>query len=113
MELKADLKDGILRQLSGKIDVLINGKRCPQVGTICMDQMMVDVEGVDCKVGDEVVILGSQGEERIEVSELAEKSGEVVTSFGCHFSDRLPKVYIKNNKKFKLIDYTQGYTEYF
>ncbi len=105
--------DGILRQLSGKIDVLIKGKRCPQVGTICMDQMMVNVEGIDCEVGDEVVIVGSQGREHIDISELAEKAGEVVTSFGCHFSDRLPKVYIKNNKKFKLIDYTQGYTEYF
>ncbi|CDZ75060.1 alanine racemase [Peptoniphilus sp. ING2-D1G] len=104
--------DGIVRQLSGKIDVLIKGRRCPQVGVICMDQMMVNVEGVDCEVGDEVVIVGSQGEERIDVSELAQKAGEVVTSFGCHFSDRLPKVYIKNNQKFKLIDYTQGYTEY-
>lgn len=90
--------DGIIRQLSNKIDVLISGKRCKQVGRICMDQFMVDVTGVECKIGDEVVIIGKQGEEEIPILEVALKAGEIATSYSCHFSKRLPRVYIKNGK---------------
>ena len=96
--------DGILRQLSGKLDILVNGKRCKQIGSICMDQMMIDVTGVDCKIDDEVVIFGKQGEEYIDIAEIAEIADEIVTSYICHLSYRLPKVYIKNNKKYKIID---------
>lgn len=96
--------DGILRQLSGKLDILVNGKRCKQIGSICMDQMMIDVTGVDCKIDDEVVIFGKQGEEYIDIAEIAEIADEIVTSYICHLSYRLPRVYIKNNKKYKIID---------
>ncbi|RVU55295.1 alanine racemase [Anaerosphaera multitolerans] len=96
--------DGIIRQLSGKIDVLIGGKRCPQIGRICMDQMMIDVSKVNCKIGDEAVLLGKQGEEEISIGELAEKAGEVDTSFSCHFSMRLPRVYIKNSQVESIYD---------
>ncbi len=96
--------DGILRQLSGKIDVLVSGKRCRQIGRICMDQMMVDVSGVDCNIGDEVVILGSQGNEYIDILEIARKVDEIATSYSCHFSPRLPKVYIKNGKIDEIVD---------
>lgn len=96
--------DGILRQLSGKLDILVNGKRCKQIGNICMDQMMIDVTGVDCKLDDEVVIFGKQGEEYIDIAEIAEIADEIVTSYICHLSYRLPRVYIKNNKKYKIID---------
>lgn len=90
--------DGILRQLSGKIDVLISGIRCKQIGRICMDQMMVDVTDVECEIGDEAVIIGKQGNEEIPILEVAHKAGEIATSYSCHFSDRLPRVYIKNGK---------------
>ncbi|WP_019132529.1 alanine racemase [Peptoniphilus obesi] len=96
--------DGILRQLSGKLDILVNGKRCKQIGNICMDQMMIDVTGVDCKIDDEVVIFGKQGEEYIDIAEIAEIADEIVTSYICHLSYRLPRIYIKNNKKYKIID---------
>lgn len=90
--------DGIIRQLSGKIDVLIDGKRCPQIGRICMDQMMIDVTNINCKIGDEAVIIGKQGEEEIPILEVALKAGEIATSYSCHFSSRLPRVYIKDGK---------------
>lgn len=90
--------DGILRALSGKIDVLISGKRCPQIGRICMDQMMVDITGIECKIGDEVVIIGHQGDEEITIREVALKVGEIATSYSCHFSPRLPRVYMENGK---------------
>lgn len=96
--------DGIPRLLSNKIDVLVNGKRCPQVGRICMDQFMIDVTGVDCKVGDEVVIIGKQGDEEITIEEISEKAGEISTSFVTHFNKRLPKVYIENNQIVEVFD---------
>lgn len=100
--------DGLERSMSEKFDVLVGGKRCPQIGRICMDQMMIDVTGVDCKVGDEVVILGRQGDEEITVEELAKANNEIPTSFCTHFKKRLPKVYIKGGKRYKTVDEILG-----
>ena len=94
--------------MSEKFDVLVGGKRCPQIGRICMDQMMVDVTGVDCEVGDEVVILGRQGDEEITVEELAKANNEIPTSFCTHFKKRLPKVYLKDGKRYKTVDEILG-----
>lgn len=100
--------DGVSRSLSGKIDVLIGGKRCPQIGKICMDQMMVDVTGVDCKVGDEAVIIGKQGDAEITIEEIAAANNEIPTSFITHFKKRLPKVYFKGGKHYKTVDEILG-----
>lgn len=96
--------DGILRQLSSKINVLINGIKCPQIGRICMDQMMIDVTGIDCKVGDEVVLIGSQKNESISISEFSRNAGEIDTSYSTHFSTRIPRIYIKDKKIYKIVD---------
>lgn len=96
--------DGMERSMSEKFDVLVGGKRCPQIGRICMDQMMVDVTGVDCKVGDEVVIIGRQGDEEITIEEIAAANNEIPTSFVTHFKQRLPKVYMKGGVRYKTVD---------
>ena len=63
--------DGYHRCASGKAQVLIHGKRCPVIGRICMDQMMVDVSEVtDVNPGDEAVLLGRSGDEAIDAEEL-------------------------------------------
>ena len=85
--------DGYFRSLSGKAEMLVRGKRVPQVGNICMDQCMIDVTDVEgVKVGDEVVLYGSQGEDFISVEEIADKAGtisyELLTSL-----KRVPKYY--------------------
>lgn len=90
--------DAFPRSLSGKIEVLINGKRCKQIGLICMDQMMVDATGIDCKIGDDVVLIGRQGDEEIKVRDICIHSGDCETSFITHFNRRLPKYYYKNNE---------------
>lgn len=96
--------DGIIRIMSGKIDVLISGKRCRQIGTICMDQMMVDVTGVECNIGDEVVLFGEQGDEKIWINEYSQAANEFNTPFVTHFSPRLCRVYLKNNNIVKITD---------
>jgi alanine racemase len=86
--------DGLHRNLSNNMDVLINGKRAPQVGTICMDMTLIDVTEVpDVKIGDEVVIFGKQGEEEIRVEELARKSDTIPYEILCNVGKRVPRIY--------------------
>lgn len=59
---------------------------------------MVDATGVDCEIGDEVVLIGKQGSEEIKVRDICEYSGDCETSFISHFNRRLPKYYYKNNE---------------
>ena len=87
--------DGYSRLNSGKISVLVGGIKCPVVGNICMDQCMVDVTAVpDVKLGDEVVILGKQGDQEISADDLAAINGTINYEITCCFDLRIPKVYI-------------------
>ena len=96
--------DGLARRLSGGIDVLYQGRRWRQVGNICMDQCMVEVEpelalATGSKVkpieaGDEVLFVGEQGEARVTLDDLAEKLGTINYEVACAFGMRLPKVYV-------------------
>ena len=87
--------DGLHRVLSGKIDVLIHGARCKQIGRICMDMCMVDVSNIpDVKVGDVATIFGHDGEDEIiPVEEQAQKAGTISYELICAVSQRVPRVY--------------------
>src|SRR5207302_3515388 len=71
--------DGLSRRLSNNLALVVGGIRCPQVGQICMDQSLVDVTALrgQVKVGDEVVIIGQQGQAAVTVDELADKLGAI------------------------------------
>jgi alanine racemase len=76
--------DGFNRLLTNQGEVLIHGKRAPVVGRVCMNLTMIDVTSVKgVAVGDEVVLLGSQGEERITGEELARKTGTISYEIYC------------------------------
>ncbi len=88
--------DGYSRSLSMKIPVLVRGKRVPIVGNICMDQTMIDVTDIDdVKVGDEVVIIGRQGEEFITPEEVAAIRNTINYEIPIMFLPRVPRVYIR------------------
>jgi len=88
--------DGYPRYLSGKGRVIVNGVYAPIAGNICMDQCMVDVTDVpDVKLGDEVVLMGSQGDLTILADEIGEKTGTINYEVVCAFGQRLPKVYVR------------------
>lgn len=88
--------DGYPRLISGKGRVIVNGCYAPVVGTICMDLCMVDVTDVTgTKLGDEVVLMGSQGGLTISADEIAGKIGTINYEIVCAFGHRLPKVYVK------------------
>ena len=94
--------DGMRRELSGRCQVLIGGKRCNQVGNICMDQMMVEVvpsasllNPVDpAEYGDEAVIVGRQGDEQITLDELADKLGTITHEVAIGFGHRMRRIYV-------------------
>ena len=86
--------DGIPRGLSNKGYVLIHGKKAPITGRVCMDQFMVDVSDIeDVKVRDEVVIIGTQGDEVITAEEVGDISGRFNYELVCDISKRVPRVY--------------------
>ena len=86
--------DGLNRKLSNNMDVLIKGKRVPQVGNICMDMILVDVSEVpNVQLGEEVVIFGKQGDEEISVEELAERCDTIPYELLCNVSKRVPRIY--------------------
>lgn len=87
--------DGLHRVLSGKIDMLVHGKRCRQIGRICMDMCMIDVTDVkNVKAGDIATVFGHDGREVISVNELAEKAGTIGYEMLCAISARVPRRYI-------------------
>lgn len=86
--------DGWSRKLSGKAEVLISGKRFPVVGTICMDLCMVDVGDEPVEIGQEVVLIGSQGAERITAEEIGSHLGTINYEVTCMISDRVPRRYL-------------------
>ena len=95
--------DGLKRGLSGRINVLMNGRKYPQVGNICMDQCMFEIDQrthsgigrIDPKVGDEVTIVGTDGNAFATVDQMAELIHSIPYEILIGFGDsRLPKVFV-------------------
>ena len=92
--------DGYPRQLSNKGWVLIHGKKAPILGRVCMDQFMADVTEIDnVKKGDEVTLLGRDGDEFISIEEMGDLCGRFSYEFACDISPRVPRGYIKDGKE--------------
>ena len=92
--------DGYPRSLSNKGWVLIHGKKAPILGRVCMDQFMADVTEIDnVKKGDEVTLLGRDGDEFISIEEMGDLCGRFSYEFACDISPRVPRVYIKDGKE--------------
>ena len=86
--------DGYPRALSGKADVLIRGRRHRVAGTVTMDQLLVDCGEEPVAPGDEVVLLGAQGSERITAEELAEHAGTIGYEIVTAISARVPREHV-------------------
>jgi len=87
--------DGVVRALSGRIEVLHSGRRLPQVGNITMDQIILDATDVDdLTVGDIVTLLGQDGSERISPEEWSTRCNTIPWEILCGFKHRLPRVEI-------------------
>ena len=82
--------DGYFRRMTNQAQVIVNGKKYPQVGRICMDQFMVNVGNDEVKVGDEVILLGKG----ITAYDLAEWTGTNEYEVLTNISARVPRVYV-------------------
>lgn len=97
--------------LSGKGYALVHGEKVPVIGSICMDQCMVDVIDVEeVKVGDEAVLFGTQGNNSIRIDELAMTLETIIYEIVCGIARRVPRVYIKNGVVYDYMDYVTGNT---
>ncbi len=88
--------DGFPRSLSNKGSVIINGKFANVVGRVCMDQIIVDITGIDCNVGDTAIIIGEQDGVKITASDIADIDNTISYEVVCNISMRVPRVYIKD-----------------
>jgi alanine racemase len=89
----AGYADGLDLRLAGRGFMLVRGRRAPIVGSVCMDMTMIDVTGTDVAPGDEVVIIGQQGEESIGVREMAASIGTIPYELLCRVGSRIQRVY--------------------
>jgi alanine racemase len=87
--------DGYSRRLTHKAEVLVHGRRFPVVGTICMDQFMVDLGlDSDIHVGDEVTLMGTDGNESISAWDIADNISTIPYEIFTGIAERVPRVYI-------------------
>ena len=95
--------DGYSRILSDKTEMIVKGKKCKQVGNICMDQCMIDVTNVhNIDKGDEVIIFGREG---VTVDDLAEWLETINYEVSCVIGKRIPRIYTKDGKAVKVLNY--------
>lgn len=91
--------DGYPRGLSGKGYVLLNGKKAPILGRVCMDQFMVDVTEIpEAEEGELVTLLGWDGEEHLSMETLGELSGRFNYELACDIGKRMPRVYLQKGE---------------
>ncbi len=98
--------DGYRRSLSNVGHVLIHGKKAPILGRVCMDQIMVDVTGIEnVQLDDKVILIGRSGEESITAEDLAAATGTINYEIVCGLSRRIPRVYYRGGKKVSEVHY--------
>jgi alanine racemase len=89
----AGYADGLDRRMGGRAFMLVRGKRVPVVGSVCMDMTMIDVTGLEVAPGDEVVIVGAQGDEQVGMREIAASIGTIPYELLCRVGTRIERDY--------------------
>lgn len=98
--------DGYPRCLSNCGKVIINGKYANILGRVCMDQFMVDITDIaDAKVGDEVTLVGKNNDAVLTMEEVSQLAHSFNYELPCRVARRVPRVYYKNGKAVKTVDY--------
>jgi alanine racemase len=91
--------DGYFRSLSNRAQVIIQGKKYPQVGRVCMDQMMVNIENDSAFNGDEVILIGEAQGATITAQDLADWAGTIPYEILTNINTRVPRVYLTEDEK--------------
>ena len=85
--------DGINRQLSNKLEILINGKRFKQIGIIAMDRLMINIKNYPIKVGDKVLMFGKDKNNYISIWDWCKALKTIPYEITCNISNRIPRIY--------------------
>ncbi|GAB6085261.1 alanine racemase [Alkaliphilus crotonatoxidans] len=104
MTLPIGYADGFTRLFTNRSQVLVAGKKAPVVGRICMDQMMVDVTGLDVEMGQVVTIIGDDPQIGNTVDELAHQLQTINYEIVCMIGRRVPRLYMENNSLLQVRD---------
>jgi alanine racemase len=96
--IPAGYADGLDTRLSGRGHVLVGGRRAPIVGAVSMDMLAIDATGIPVQPGEEVVFLGEQRGQRIEVAEMAAGLGTIPYEILCRIGSRIERVYDQGGK---------------
>lgn len=98
--------DGYTRLLNGKAKVIINGQFALVVGSICMDQCMVDITDIkSAEVGNEVILIGEEGGCKFDAEDIAKLLGTISYEIVCMINKRVPRVYTRNGNVIKIRNY--------
>ena len=98
--------DGYLRVLSSKASMLVNGKKAPVIGRICMDQAMLDITDIEnINENTVVTVFGKDGDAEIKVEDIADIANTINYEILCLISKRIPRIYIKNGEKIGQLNY--------
>ena len=98
--------DGYPRNLRDKGTVTIHGKKAPIIGVICMDQCMVDLTDIpEARVGDDVIIYGDGTSNTLDIHQISQLAGTNKNEIVCRITRRTPRIYIKDGKIVKVLNY--------
>jgi alanine racemase len=90
--------DGVPRNLSGQMEVLVRGQRLPQIGAVTMDQIMLDATAIpDLREGEVVTLLGQDGDQYISADDWATTLGTISWEILCGFKHRLPRIAVNSH----------------
>jgi alanine racemase len=95
--------DGYAWRLTGKAEALVRGRRVPIAGSVTMDMTLLDVTETGAEPGEEVVLMGRQGDEEIPALELATHAGTISWEILCHLGLRLPRRYVRDGRVLELV----------
>lgn len=90
--------DGYAWRLTGKAEALVRGRRVPLAGSVTMDMTLLDVTDTGAELGEEVVLLGRQGDAEVTATELATHAGTISWEILCHLGLRLPRRYVREGR---------------
>lgn len=97
--------DGYTRSLGNRARMLVGGQSVPVIGRVCMDQLMLDVtDAPNVQVGDEVIVIGTDGKNSIPFEEIAELTGTINYEVVCIVGKRVPRIYYKDGRKIGVMD---------
>lgn len=97
--------DGYTRSLGNRAYMSVKGKKAPVIGRVCMDQVMIDVSGIDdIRSGDEVTVIGNGSDEAMTFDDIAKMTGTINYELVCLIGKRVPRVYIRRGETVGIMD---------